>query len=159
MYTCLLFEYFKHKKKMNMLNEIIEKNKKVLSFGIVLVSLLSLKKLKNIVAITFKYTQRLDGKIAIITGSNCGIGYETALDLAYRGATIVLACRNLQAANLVRDKICSKTKNFNIFVEFLDLTSFESVKEFSIRILNRFDQINLLINNAGEQNKLFTFHY
>jgi retinol dehydrogenase-12 len=38
---------------------------------------------------------RLDGKIAIITGGNTGIGYETALDFAKRGARVILACRDL----------------------------------------------------------------
>jgi NAD(P)-dependent dehydrogenase (short-subunit alcohol dehydrogenase family) len=40
----------------------------------------------------------LSGKVAIVTGANIGLGYHTALELARKGATVVMACRNQQKA-------------------------------------------------------------
>lgn len=48
---------------------------------------------------------KMDGKVVLITGANGGIGKETAKDIAKRGARIILACRNLDAANEVKGKI------------------------------------------------------
>ena len=46
--------------------------------------------------------RRLDGKIVLITGANSGIGYETALDLAKRGAEIMMACRSMERVKLLK---------------------------------------------------------
>lgn len=46
--------------------------------------------------------RKMDGKVVLITGANGGIGKETAKDLAKRGAKLILACRNLDAANKVK---------------------------------------------------------
>lgn len=73
---------------------------------------------------------RIDGKIVIITGANTGIGRETALDLANRGAKVYLACRDLSKANSTKIDIIQQTGNKNVFVKELDLTSFESIRKF-----------------------------
>lgn len=92
---------------------------------------------------------RLNGKVAIITGANTGIGFETALDLAKRGATVILACRNLEKSNKAAQKIIQISGNSDVFTEKLDLTNFESIKSFCSRIMTDYSQIDLLVNNAG----------
>ena len=92
---------------------------------------------------------RLDGKTVIVTGANTGIGRETALDLAKRGARVILACRNVKTANEVLMEIKNESGNKNVVVRKLDLSSFVSVKEFSERINAEEDRIDILINNAG----------
>lgn len=49
-------------------------------------------------------TKKLNGKTVIITGANTGVGKETALDLAQRGARIILACRNMKKASEAQSK-------------------------------------------------------
>lgn len=92
---------------------------------------------------------RLDGKIAIVTGSNCGIGLETAKFLAARGAFVVLACRDpTRAADAVT---CVKEYSGSSLVkaESLDLASLESVREFVRRFKESHDRLDVLINNAA----------
>jgi len=92
---------------------------------------------------------KLVGKTVIITGANTGIGKETALDMARRGARVILACRDLKKANLAANEIRQKSGNGNVLVESLDLASFDSVRKFAARINAQEERIDILINNAG----------
>ena len=94
--------------------------------------------------------RRLDGKTVIITGANTGIGKETAIDLAKRGAKVILACRDPKRAQEAAKEVRKKSGNGNVVVEILDLASLASVRAFAQRILAQETQINILINNAGE---------
>jgi retinol dehydrogenase-12 len=93
--------------------------------------------------------KKLDGKVIIITGANCGIGYETALDLAKRNARIILACRDPKRAQEAVDKIKTESKNENVEFEQLDLASMKSIRDFSDRINKKLTKLDILINNAG----------
>lgn len=73
---------------------------------------------------------RLDGKVVIVTGCNKGIGKETVLDLAARGAYIHMACRDYRKCERTRQEIIAKTGNKYIFNRELDLASFESIRKF-----------------------------
>ena len=81
--------------------------------------------------------------------SNCGIGYEAALDLAKRGAHVILACRSKAKADEAVRTIQMKTNNDKVEAEILDLNSLSSIKEFSDRIKLKCKRIDILINNAG----------
>ena len=93
-------------------------------------------------------TQMKD-KNVIVTGANCGIGYETALELAKRGARVILACRDETKAKQACDKIKEESKNDKVEVELLDLSKMKSIKAFSERIIAKLDKLDVLINNAG----------
>jgi retinol dehydrogenase-12 len=93
--------------------------------------------------------KKLDGKTVIITGANCGIGYETALDLAKRQANVILACRDPNRGQAALENIKKESGNENVELEILNLSSLKSIKEFSERILNKLDRLDFLINNAG----------
>ena len=92
---------------------------------------------------------RLDGKTVIITGANTGIGKETALDLAKRGARVILACRDLDKANTAANEIREASGNSGILVKKLDLASKNSVREFADGIVKGETKLDILINNAG----------
>jgi predicted amino acid dehydrogenase len=96
-------------------------------------------------------TIKLTDKIAIVTGANTGIGYEIALDLAKRGARVIMACRDSNKANNAANRIKQITGSQNVFVEIVDLASFDSVKRFFQNFILKHKNVNILINNAGSR--------
>lgn len=91
----------------------------------------------------------LSGKIAIVTGSNTGIGYETALDLYKKGAKIYVACRNQEKALKAIRKMEADGGTGELVYEQLDLASLRSVKAFADNVIQAESSLDLLINNAG----------
>lgn len=89
------------------------------------------------------------GKVVIVTGANCGIGLETAKNLAERGARVILACRNSRRAAAAKEEIVNFSGNSDVHFVPLDLASLRSVREFSDHILKTENRIDVLINNAG----------
>lgn len=89
------------------------------------------------------------GKVAIVTGANSGIGYETALVLAEKGAAVVMACRNLQKAEPAADEIRQSNPPGEVVVMELDLGDLDAVRRFAAAFQERYDRLDLLINNAG----------
>jgi len=89
------------------------------------------------------------GRVAIVTGANTGIGFETAAALASKNATVVMACRNRQKAEAAIEKIRERTPDAELeFIE-LDLASLASVERFATAFRAGRDRLDLLINNAG----------
>lgn len=97
----------------------------------------------------YKSNKKLDGKVAIVTGSDSGIGFETALDLAKRGARVILACRNSLKAEKAVQKIIKKSGNQQVDYQLIDLSDLDSVKDFAKNIHSKIDKLDILINNAG----------
>lgn len=92
----------------------------------------------------------LTNKIAIITGGNIGLGFEIALQLARKNAEIIIACRTISKGNLAIKKIESiLKKSIKARVIQLDLTSMESIVQFTETFYNNYSKLDLLINNAG----------
>ncbi|MEO0405770.1 MAG: oxidoreductase [Cyanobacteria bacterium P01_A01_bin.135] len=89
------------------------------------------------------------GRVAVVTGANTGIGYETALALAKTGMTVVLACRDLAKATQAQDQIMAQVTGAKVEVMRLDLSQLASVREFAQAYRDRFSRLDLLINNAG----------
>jgi NAD(P)-dependent dehydrogenase (short-subunit alcohol dehydrogenase family) len=89
------------------------------------------------------------GRIAIVTGSNTGIGYHTAAVLAESGARVVLAVRNLEKGNLALARIVAAYPNADVTLQELDLSSLDSVRTAAAALRSAYPRIDLLINNAG----------
>ena len=88
------------------------------------------------------------GKVAIITGSNTGIGFHMARALANKGATVTMACRDMAKAEKGRKMILEEFPDCNISTSFLDLANLSSIEVFA----NEFPKergLHILINNAG----------
>ena len=89
----------------------------------------------------------LTGCVAIVTGSNTGIGKETVRGLHDRGAKVIMACRNLEKAEEAAKDIAAGS--INIKIKKCDLASFASVREFCRQIIKEERKVDILINNAG----------
>lgn len=92
---------------------------------------------------------RIDQKVVIITGSNCGIGLATAVELAKRGAKVYLACRSEEKAMEAIKEIKESSKSATVYFMKLDLASLASVREFSKKFHETENKLDILINNAG----------
>ena len=84
-----------------------------------------------------------------MTGANTGIGKETALDFAKRGAKVILACRDEQRATDAAKDIIAETGSDKVLVRIMDLSSFESVRAFAKLINETEERLDILVNNAG----------
>jgi NAD(P)-dependent dehydrogenase (short-subunit alcohol dehydrogenase family) len=93
--------------------------------------------------------EALIGKVAIVTGANTGIGKETARGLAAEGAMVVLAVRDLDKGEAARASIVETTGNADVFVLPLDLASKKSIRAFAATFAERFERLDVLVNNAG----------
>ncbi len=92
----------------------------------------------------------LSGKIAIVTGCNTGIGWETARVLALRGAHVVMACRNQEAAGDARGRIiASGIDGERLELAELDLGSQASIRSFAQSFCDSGRPLHILVNNAG----------
>jgi NAD(P)-dependent dehydrogenase (short-subunit alcohol dehydrogenase family) len=91
----------------------------------------------------------LTGKIAIVTGANSGIGYETARALARRDATVILACRDKQKGEAAIRRIGQEYPEAKAELMRLDLSDLTSVRCFVEEFTSRYHRLDLLINNAG----------
>jgi len=89
------------------------------------------------------------GRVAIVTGANSGIGYETARGLARKEVNVVLACRNKQKAEKAKTEIVSTNPKARIDILKIDVSSLDSVRHFVEEFQQKYDRLDLLINNAG----------
>ncbi|XP_076126531.1 retinol dehydrogenase 14 [Alosa pseudoharengus] len=93
--------------------------------------------------------KRLDGKTVLITGGNSGIGKETAVALAIRGARVIIACRDVDKAQKAVRVIKARSHNVNVVYMELDLANMRSIREFCTSFLQKEKRLDILINNAG----------
>jgi NAD(P)-dependent dehydrogenase (short-subunit alcohol dehydrogenase family) len=91
----------------------------------------------------------MHGKIVLITGADGGIGRETTKAIAKKGATIVMACIDLTEAQPVYEAIKKESGNTNIEMMQLNLASLSAVREFVSHYSQKYQRLDVLINNAG----------
>jgi NAD(P)-dependent dehydrogenase (short-subunit alcohol dehydrogenase family) len=98
---------------------------------------------------TLQDTPDQTGRTAVVTGANAGLGREVARQLAARGATVVLACRDRGKGERAATLIRGESPHADLHVVGLNLASLASVREAAGEILSVSQRLDLLINNAG----------
>ena len=89
------------------------------------------------------------GRLAVVTGANTGLGFETAQVLAARGASVVLAVRNVEKGKQAAARIAAAAPGATVTVQELDLSSLDSVRAAAAELRAGHPRIDLLICNAG----------
>ena len=89
------------------------------------------------------------GKTIVITGATSGIGLKAAEELLYLGANLILAARNKEKAENIKQKLIEEYKDSTIDIYPLDLASLDSIKKFAARIKRNKVDVYGFVNNAG----------
>ena len=91
----------------------------------------------------------LSGKAVVVTGANAGIGFEVAKALAEKNALVILGCRNEHRGRDAAQSIKADNARAQVELLSLDLSRLASVRAFSDSVKERYDHLDILINNAG----------
>ena len=91
----------------------------------------------------------MNGKICIVTGSNSGIGKETALALAKMGAKVVMVVRSQERGEKAQKEIIKQTGNNSVDLMICDISSMDSIRRFAKEFKNKYKRLDVLVNNAG----------
>lgn len=91
----------------------------------------------------------LTGKIIVVTGANSGLGFECSKLFAGKGATVVMAVRNLDKGEQARSDILDLHPGASLELMELDLSSLDSVEAFAADFKARYERLDILLNNAG----------
>jgi len=89
------------------------------------------------------------GRLAIVTGANSGLGYETSLAMSKKGLKVVMACRSLEKAEAAKQQINEEVPNASLEILLVDLSKLASVRSAAEEFRSKHDKLDILINNAG----------
>ena len=89
------------------------------------------------------------GKVCLVTGSTSGMGKVTARELANKGATVVLVCRNREKGEATQAEIRRETGNENVDLLVADLSLLQDVRHLADEFQQKYHQVHVLVNNAG----------
>jgi len=91
----------------------------------------------------------MSGKTVLITGASSGIGRETAIALAEKGAHVVMIVRNRERGEAVKQEILAQNSSAQVDILLADLSSMEEVQRVASEFKSKYNQLHVLINNAG----------
>jgi len=94
----------------------------------------------------------MQGKVCLVTGSNTGVGFVTARELAKMGATVVMVCRNRAKGEAAQAEIKEMSGNDQIDLIVADLSRLSEVRRVASSFKQKYSQLHVLINNAGAIN-------
>lgn len=89
------------------------------------------------------------GKVVVVTGANSGLGFESSKTLAEKGATVVMAVRNMEKGERAKADILKAVPGASLDLMKLDVGSLDSVHEFAATFKDKYARLDILLNNAG----------
>lgn len=89
------------------------------------------------------------GRVVVITGANSGVGYESALAFARKGARVVMASRSIDKLQQARQTLLQQVPKADVSIMKIDLGSLQSVRDFADEFTGCNDRLDILMNNAG----------
>ena len=90
----------------------------------------------------------LEGKVAIVTGANSGMGMATTAALADKGAKVIMLCRSEERGKEALTKLM-ENKDRRLELILCDLGDYDSIRNFAKQVRAKYDRIDILVNNAG----------
>ncbi len=91
---------------------------------------------------------KLNGKTAIVTGANSGMGLATVKALAEAGAHVIMLCRSSERGKAALDKLKDQG-DYSLNLILCDLGDYSSIKAFAAEVKRKYDHLDILVNNAG----------
>jgi NAD(P)-dependent dehydrogenase (short-subunit alcohol dehydrogenase family) len=91
----------------------------------------------------------LTDKVIVVTGANSGLGLESTKAFAAKGATVVMACRNMRKAEKAKAEVMATNPTAKLDLMPLDNASLKSVRTFADAFKAKYDRLDILLNNAG----------
>lgn len=88
-------------------------------------------------------------KIAIVTGANAGLGYQTTLGLVQKKIKVIMACRDIEKGNNAKTDLLKEVPDAQLEILQIDLSNLKSVKDFADEFQKNHNSLDFLINNAG----------
>ncbi|XP_063533364.1 retinol dehydrogenase 11-like [Cydia strobilella] len=117
--------------------------------AITTLTVVSVKVFQRLTCGVCQSSARLDGQVVILTGGTSGTGLETARGLAQRGARVIITSNSTRRGAAAVEEIIQTTGNTNVCSRLLDLSSLQSVRQFSHIITKTEERLDILINNAS----------
>lgn len=93
--------------------------------------------------------RRLDGKIALVTGANSGIGLETSVELARLGAHVVMVARDRARGEAARAQVATRSHSRELSLSICDLSSQAAIRALAAEVTRRHPKLHIVVNNAG----------
>lgn len=90
----------------------------------------------------------LEGKVAIVTGANSGMGMATTAALSDRGAKVIMLCRNEERGEKALSELMKKSGR-SLELIICDLGDYDSIRKFARQVKSEYERIDILVNNAG----------
>lgn len=91
----------------------------------------------------------MQGKLVIVTGANSGMGLATTIELAKRGAKVVMACRSESRGRAALAEAARQSGSGELELMLCDLGSLASIRSFASELLEKHPVVDVLVNNAG----------